>query len=153
MEKRSKSKKKKSKSSKKSKSRSKHDSKKSKKSKKSKSSKRDKSSKKSSKRSSKASKRSKTPSRKSSKKERKAKFDDDARMEPIEENENLPHPEFKDEVRFSVVLIGDGGVGKTSILAQYVNGTFDDEYKPTIINDFQTKKIEKRYNFTVVSFS
>jgi len=40
-----------------------------------------------------------------------------------------------------VVVLGDAGVGKTSLVKQYVDGTFDELYKPTIGADFLTKDI------------
>jgi Ras-related protein Rab-7A len=40
-----------------------------------------------------------------------------------------------------VVVLGDAGVGKTSLVKQYVEGTFDESYKPTIGADFLTKDI------------
>jgi len=38
-----------------------------------------------------------------------------------------------------VVVLGDAGVGKTSLVKQYVEHKFDEEYKPTIGADFLTK--------------
>jgi len=40
-----------------------------------------------------------------------------------------------------VVVLGDAGVGKTSVVKQYVNGKFDKEYKPTIGADFLTTDV------------
>jgi len=40
-----------------------------------------------------------------------------------------------------VVVLGDAGVGKTSLCKQYVNETFDKQYKPTIGADFLTKDL------------
>jgi len=40
-----------------------------------------------------------------------------------------------------VVVLGDAGVGKTSVVKQYVNETFDEHYKPTIGADFLTKDV------------
>jgi len=40
-----------------------------------------------------------------------------------------------------VVVLGDAGVGKTSLVKKYVDGTFDELYKPTIGADFLTKDI------------
>jgi Ras-related protein Rab-7A len=40
-----------------------------------------------------------------------------------------------------VVVLGDAGVGKTSLVKQYVNGKFDKDYKPTIGADFLTKDV------------
>jgi len=40
-----------------------------------------------------------------------------------------------------VVVLGDAGVGKTSVVKQYVNGIFDPQYKATIGADFLTKDV------------
>lgn len=40
-----------------------------------------------------------------------------------------------------VVVLGDAGVGKTSLVKQYVHGNFDPVYKPTIGADFLTKDV------------
>jgi len=40
-----------------------------------------------------------------------------------------------------VVVLGDAGVGKTSLVKRYVDGIFDELYKPTIGADFLTKDI------------
>lgn len=41
---------------------------------------------------------------------------------------------------FKIVFIGDANVGKTSIISQYINNRFINEYKPTIGVDFNTKQ-------------
>lgn len=40
-----------------------------------------------------------------------------------------------------VIILGDAGVGKTSLLKQYVNKNFSHQYKPTIGADFLMKEI------------
>jgi GTPase SAR1 family protein len=42
---------------------------------------------------------------------------------------------------FKVVLLGDAGVGKTSLIVQFVNRKFSANYKSTIGFDFLTKEI------------
>ncbi|MFX1364891.1 MAG: Rab family GTPase [Promethearchaeota archaeon] len=44
--------------------------------------------------------------------------------------------------RGKVILCGDAGVGKTSLLAQYVDNQFSDEYHQTIGANFLIKEIE-----------
>ncbi len=44
--------------------------------------------------------------------------------------------------RGKVILCGDAGVGKTSLLAQYVDGQFSDEYHQTIGANFLIKEID-----------
>jgi len=50
----------------------------------------------------------------------------------------LQHPQ---KSLLKVVILGDAGVGKTSLVKQYVNGIFDPQYKPTIGADFLTKDV------------
>jgi len=52
-------------------------------------------------------------------------------------------------ILFKVILLGDSGVGKTSLMERYVNKKFDAQYKATIGADFMTKEIE--VNNTVVT--
>ncbi|CAL1262544.1 unnamed protein product [Larinioides sclopetarius] len=40
-----------------------------------------------------------------------------------------------------VIILGDSGVGKTSLMNQYVNKRFTNQYKATIGADFLTKEI------------
>jgi Ras-related protein Rab-7A len=40
-----------------------------------------------------------------------------------------------------VIILGDSGVGKTSLMNQYVNKKFNGQYKATIGADFLTKEI------------
>ncbi|ORC92060.1 putative rab7 GTP binding protein [Trypanosoma theileri] len=41
-----------------------------------------------------------------------------------------------------IIILGDSGVGKTSLMHQYVNKKFDSRYKATIGADFLTKELE-----------
>lgn len=41
-----------------------------------------------------------------------------------------------------VIILGDSGVGKTSLMNQYVNKKFSAQYKATIGADFLTKEVE-----------
>ena len=42
-------------------------------------------------------------------------------------------------LKFKVVFLGDQSVGKTSIILQFINGSFDPDYQSTIGIDFQSK--------------
>lgn len=44
-------------------------------------------------------------------------------------------------VLLKVIILGDSGVGKTSLMNQYVNSKFSTQYKATIGADFLTKDI------------
>jgi len=46
------------------------------------------------------------------------------------------------KVLLKVIILGDSGVGKTSLMNQYVNKKFSKQYKATIGADFLTKEIE-----------
>jgi Ras-related protein Rab-7A len=41
-----------------------------------------------------------------------------------------------------VIILGDSGVGKTSLMQQYVNSVFSSSYKTTIGADFSTKDVQ-----------
>ncbi len=43
---------------------------------------------------------------------------------------------------FKVLVIGDPGVGKSSIVQRYVNKRFDEKYKPSVGVDFALKTLE-----------
>jgi Ras-related protein Rab-7A len=41
-----------------------------------------------------------------------------------------------------LLLLGDAGVGKTSILKQFMNSEFSAQYKATIGSDFSSKQLD-----------
>ena len=45
------------------------------------------------------------------------------------------------KVLLKIVILGDSGVGKTSLMNQYVNRKFSSQYKATIGADFLTKEV------------
>jgi len=45
------------------------------------------------------------------------------------------------KVLLKIVILGDSGVGKTSLMNQYVNKKFSSQYKATIGADFLTKEV------------
>jgi Ras-related protein Rab-7A len=45
------------------------------------------------------------------------------------------------KVLLKVIILGDSGVGKTSLMSQFVNRKFSSQYKATIGADFLTKEI------------
>ena len=45
------------------------------------------------------------------------------------------------KVLLKVIILGDSGVGKTSLMSQYVNKKFNAQYKATIGADFLTKEV------------
>ncbi|CEP03061.1 Ras family [Plasmodiophora brassicae] len=46
------------------------------------------------------------------------------------------------KILIKVIILGDSGVGKTSLMNQYVNGKFSAQYKATIGADFLQKEVE-----------
>lgn len=48
---------------------------------------------------------------------------------------------MRNKVLLKVVILGDSGVGKTSLMNQYVNKKFSNQYKATIGADFLTKEV------------
>uniref|UniRef100_A0A667GHS1 RAB7A, member RAS oncogene family n=1 Tax=Lynx canadensis TaxID=61383 RepID=A0A667GHS1_LYNCA len=49
------------------------------------------------------------------------------------------------EVLLKVIILGDSGVGKTSLMNQYVNKKFSNQYKATIGADFLTKEVMQAF--------
>jgi Ras-related protein Rab-7A len=47
----------------------------------------------------------------------------------------------RQKVLLKVIVLGDSGVGKTSLMNQYVNRKFTNQYKATIGADFLTKEV------------
>ena len=54
------------------------------------------------------------------------------------------------KVLLKVIILGDSGVGKTSLMNQYVNKKFSNQYKATIGADFLTKEVSKKSLVTPV---
>ncbi len=48
----------------------------------------------------------------------------------------------RDQYVFKILLLGDGGVGKTSLLHRFIDNTFEPDYKSTIGVQFMTKVVE-----------
>jgi GTPase SAR1 family protein len=46
---------------------------------------------------------------------------------------------MQDITLLKIIVVGDIGVGKTSLLSQYVHGNFEEKHKPTVGCDFSTK--------------
>jgi len=46
------------------------------------------------------------------------------------------------EISIKVLVVGDGGVGKSSMIQRYCKGTFTKEYKKTIGVDFLEKAVK-----------
>lgn len=45
------------------------------------------------------------------------------------------------KILLKVIILGDSGVGKTSLMNQYVSKKFSNQYKATIGADFLTKEV------------
>lgn len=46
------------------------------------------------------------------------------------------------DMLFKIIILGDSGVGKTSLMNQYVKKKFSNQYRATIGADFLTKFIQ-----------
>ena len=46
------------------------------------------------------------------------------------------------DIKFKLILIGDAGVGKTSLLLRFMEDKFSDEYWVTIGLEYSTKMLE-----------
>ena len=56
----------------------------------------------------------------------------------------------KDNISCKVVLVGDAGVGKTSIIERYINDKYEENQKTTLVSSYTFKKIDiKKYNKSV----
>ena len=56
----------------------------------------------------------------------------------------------KDNISCKVVLVGDTGVGKTSIIERYINDKYEENQKTTLVSSYTFKKIDiKKYNNSV----
>ncbi|KAI8898747.1 ras family-domain-containing protein [Globomyces pollinis-pini] len=53
----------------------------------------------------------------------------------------MPPNQNQKKVLLKVIILGDSGVGKTSLMNQYVNKKFSGQYKATIGADFLTKEV------------
>jgi len=49
---------------------------------------------------------------------------------------------LKVELKYKYLIVGDSGVGKTSIMMRYTQNEFQEEYMSTVGIDFKIKKIE-----------
>ena len=56
----------------------------------------------------------------------------------------------KDNISCKVVLVGDTGVGQTSIIERYINDKYDENQKTTLVSSYTFKKIDiKKYNKSI----
>ncbi|MHA1730017.1 MAG: Rab family GTPase [Promethearchaeota archaeon] len=53
--------------------------------------------------------------------------------------------------QFKIIIIGDNGVGKTSLVKNYVEETFTNDYKPTIGTNIFIKKLKIKKDEVVAS--
>ena len=57
---------------------------------------------------------------------------------------------MKDSLRVKVVIIGDMGVGKSSLMSRVCYGKFSSDYKPTIQIDYGVKKVESNKYYDII---
>ncbi|KAL4476807.1 hypothetical protein ABPG72_010644 [Tetrahymena utriculariae] len=63
---------------------------------------------------------------------------------------NVSQP--KEVKRFKVLVLGDGGVGKSSILDRFINNTFDPKYRATIAIDYKNKTVDLQKESVQLNF-
>merc|ERR1711907_805230 len=63
------------------------------------------------------------------------------RLHPHPHTSSTVHMSSRKKVLLKVISLGDSGVGKTSLMNQYVNKKFSNQYKATIGADFLTKEV------------
>ena len=54
---------------------------------------------------------------------------------------NIELLQYLKRILFQVVIVGNGAVGKSSLIQKYCNGVFTTDYKKTIGVDFLEKRI------------
>ncbi|KAF5745704.1 Ras-related Rab7 [Tripterygium wilfordii] len=59
-------------------------------------------------------------------------------VRPTTKSRTMP---YRRRTLLKVIILGDSGVGKTSLMNQYVNKKFSNQYKATIGADFLTKEV------------
>jgi Ras-related protein Rab-32 len=67
--------------------------------------------------------------------------EEDSLQFALSEEDRLLQNFRKKELLFKILVIGDFGVGKTSIIRRYADGTFSSNYKITIGADFAIKSL------------
>merc|ERR1711907_196636 len=63
------------------------------------------------------------------------------RLHPHPHTSSTVHMSSRKKVLLKVIILGDSGVGKTSLMNQFVNRKFSNAYKATIGADFLTKEV------------
>jgi len=60
---------------------------------------------------------------------------------PTQNTSNVDEKISNIELKYNILVIGDRGVGKTSLLSKYFDDQFDDSYESTMSIDLKTQKI------------
>jgi GTPase SAR1 family protein len=60
-------------------------------------------------------------------------------------------PEVDDRAErvYKILLVGNGGVGKSSFVERYVNNRFSNQYKMTVGVDFMVKSLQRTNGETI----
>ncbi len=65
--------------------------------------------------------------------------EEDLNLSNFDESSDIQNSKFYE---FSVILLGDSGVGKTSIMTKFIDGNFENNKKCTINVEFKTKNLK-----------
>ncbi len=53
----------------------------------------------------------------------------------------------KEKNELKIIVVGNSGTGKTSFVRKWIKNTFDENYKATIVSEFQYKIIEYKRKY------
>ena len=72
--------------------------------------------------------------------------------EKIEEDPLPPKPQKKTKTDLKIIIVGDSGTGKTSLINRYILNKFAETYSPTISSQFNYKILKKDDVFYRLNF-
>lgn len=68
----------------------------------------------------------------------------------LEKPKKINYKQPKEFLRIKICLLGEGGVGKSSLCSRYCEDKFDSSYNPTLAIDYKNKVVDyKDYNINI----